>query len=128
MSQTLIAFVISTPPQYLYMMSAFQAPTPTSTSASSASSSSQTIRSVKLPTLPIYSFDWSPNSSHFCSLAVGSFVTQPSRTGNDIQFIGLTDPHASDFQTVSPPITVEYPSTKVRYSPIRVNFHLHLIL
>ena len=91
-------------------------------SAASTGSLSPTHRSVKLPTLPIYSFDWSPNSAQFCSLAVGSFVTQRSTDSpsNNVQFVGLTDPHASDFQELSAPITLDYPTTKVQYSPNRV--------
>ena len=83
-------------------------------------------RSFTPSSLPIYSFDWSPHSAHFCSLAVGSFVTQrpidPSTsTRNQVQFVTLTDPQVNDFQIQqSSPIFLDYPITKVQYSPHRM--------
>lgn len=73
-------------------------------------------------TVPIYSFDWSPHSAHFCSLAVGTFVTQrPQETSprNQIQMAALSDPQMTDFLS-SAPITVDFPITKVQYSPHRM--------
>ena len=79
-------------------------------------------------TVPIYSFDWSPHSAHFCSLAVGSFVTQRPIAGdssrNQVQLATLTDPQLSEFQWASPSgptagILVDYPITKVQFSPHR---------
>lgn len=73
--------------------------------------------------LPIYSFDWSPHSAHFCSLAVGSFITQRPVDGafNQVQLATLSDPQVTDFQLSScPSIMLEYPVTKVQYSPHRV--------
>lgn len=87
-------------------------------------SSNPNRRSFKPSTLPIYSFDWSPHSAHFCSLAVGSFVTQRPVDGsinrNEVQMVSLTDPQVPDFQSQSTPIIVDYPVTKVQYSPHRM--------
>lgn len=75
--------------------------------------------------LPIYSFDWSPHSAYFCSLAVGSFVTQRSLNAastnrNEVQIVSLTDPQVNEFQAHSAPIVLDYPITKVQYSPHRM--------
>ena len=82
-------------------------------------------RSFTPSSLPIYSFDWSPHSAHFCSLAVGSFVTQRPLDGsisrNEVQMVSLTDPQVLDFQPQSTPIVLDYPVTKVQYSPHRMN-------
>lgn len=96
-----------------------------------SNSNHPTYRSHTLSTLPIYSFDWSPHSSHFCSLAVGSFVTQrPAAVAlgdqslndrNSVNFLGLTDPHANEFQSLSTAIVTDFPITKVQYSPHRVS-------
>lgn len=69
---------------------------------------------------PIYSFDWSPNSSRFCSLAVGSFVTE-ARAQNGVDLVSLTDPQMTDFQATNPPISLQFPITKVQYSPHNVS-------
>lgn len=77
------------------------------------------------PTAPIYSFDWSPHSAHFCSLAVGSFVTQTpfgvDSHRNQVQMATLTDPQVSEFSAPSSTssISVDYPITKVQFSPHR---------
>lgn len=73
--------------------------------------------------LPIYSFDWSPHSAHFCSVAVGSFVTQRPSDGNlsnlnQVQMATLCNPQVTDFQ-LSSSLIVDYPVTKVQYSPHR---------
>lgn len=81
-------------------------------------------RSFTPSSLPIYSFDWSPHSAHFCSLAVGSFVTQRPLDGsinrNEVQMVSLTDPQVTDFLPQSSPIVLDYPITKVQYSPHRM--------
>ena len=99
----------------------------------STSNHPTTYRSHTLSTLPIYSFDWSPHSSHFCSLAVGSFVTtqrpaaavaignQSLNDRNSVNFLGLTDPQANEFQSLSTAIVTDFPITKVQYSPHRVS-------
>lgn len=74
--------------------------------------------------LPIYSFDWSPHSAHFCSLAVGSFVTQRPTDGgisqrNQVQMATLSDPQVFEFQPSPPSALVDFPITKVQYSPHR---------
>lgn len=81
---------------------------------------------------PIYSLDWSGHSSHFCSLAVGSFVTESpgaesfSDGGcNSVQFPSLTDPHATEFSLATPTISLQFPSTKTMFSPNRVQTTLH---
>ena len=83
-------------------------------------------RSFLPSSIPIYSFDWSPHSAHFCSLAVGSFVTQrppldASFNRNEVQMVSLTDPQTTDFQSQSTPIIVDHPVTKVQYSPHRMS-------
>lgn len=77
-------------------------------------------------TQPIYSIDWSPHSAHFCSLAVGSFVTQRPEDGatiyqrNQLNMATLSDPQVLDFQSSGQqPILVDSPITKVQYSPHR---------
>lgn len=74
-------------------------------------------------TVPIYSFDWSPHSAHFCSLAVGSFVTQRPLgidcPRNQVQFSNLTDPQISEFSASSNSIQIDFPITKVQFSPHR---------
>lgn len=75
-------------------------------------------------TVPIYSFDWSPHSAHFCSLAVGTFVTQrPHQNSphNQIQLAALSDPQVADFSSQASSIVVDFPITKVQYSPHRVS-------
>jgi hypothetical protein len=69
---------------------------------------------------PIYSFDWSPNSSKFCSLAVGSFIAS-SGVSNIVELASLTDPQSTDFQVTCPAIPHQFPSTKVQFSPNRVS-------
>ncbi len=69
---------------------------------------------------PIYSFDWSPNSSKFCSLAVGSFIASSS-VSNAVELASLTDPQSHEFQLTCPPISHTFPSTKVKFSPNRVS-------
>lgn len=92
----------------LYMMSAFP---PTNH------------RLLTPSTVPIYSFDWSPHSAHFCSLAVGTFVTQrphDSSPRNQVQLAALSDPQSTEFIPQSAPIVVDFPITKVQYSPHRI--------
>lgn len=111
-----------------------------SASPFSTTSTTPNFRTFRPSVAPIYSFDWSPHSAHFCSLAVGSFVTQrPLETGrrNQVQLASLSDPQANDFlsntsssssssilsnsnTSSSLPITVEYPITKVQFSPHRI--------
>lgn len=90
----------------------------------SASSPTRNHRLFTSSTVPIYSFDWSPHSAHFCSLAVGTFVTQQPLSSdsfrNQVQLATLTDPQVTDFQSNSPAIIpVDYPITKVQFSPHR---------
>ena len=72
---------------------------------------------------PIYSFDWSPHSAHFCSLAVGSFVTQrpigPNCHQNQVLLATLSDPKVPEFSSPSNGIQIDYPITKVHFSPHR---------
>lgn len=93
----------------------------------SSSSPHPNLRTFTPSTLPIYSFDWSPHSAHFCSLAIGSFVTQKPLDGslnqrNQVQLATLSDPQVTDFQSSPSSILLDYPVTKVQYSPHRVNF------
>ena len=79
--------------------------------------------------LPVYSFDWSPHSAHFCSLAVGTFAAQSHREGtqNHLQLATLSDPQVKEFQLSPSAMLVDYPITKVQYSPHRVRLQLHVV-
>lgn len=93
------------------------------------SADQSTYKSFK-SSVPIYSFDWSPNSPHFASLAIGSFITgqqnQSRILKNEVQFVNWTDPQATAFNQSCPKIEVDFPPTKVQYSPHRVLNHFIL--
>lgn len=94
----------------------------------SAASSPTNHRIFSPTTAPIYSFDWSPHSAHFCALAVGSFVTQAPAGAdchrNQVQLATLTDPQVAEFAVASSfsgvsSVFVDFPVTKVQFSPHR---------
>jgi hypothetical protein len=70
---------------------------------------------------PIYAFDWSSESAKFCHLAVASFDRNPP---NSVEFLSMTNPSDNELIKSEKSVNLQYPTTKVQWSPCKVKLIL----